>query len=196
MQGVYKITNLLTNKVYIGSSLDIEDRFKYHRCHLINNSHDSSRLQKAFNEECNRDLNNLSFDVIEEVMGDLSHLRSREDFWIEKLKANDEDFGYNFASASVIGSSMCGKNNPFYGKKHSEEAKEKDRQAHLGFKHSEETKKLWSEQRKGESNPCYGKKLYNNGVESKFFIEGTQPNGWKLGGIKGQKSKANKASRG
>ena len=29
--GIYKITNLINNKCYIGKSKNIEDRFKYHK---------------------------------------------------------------------------------------------------------------------------------------------------------------------
>jgi group I intron endonuclease len=41
-----------------------------------------------------------------------------------------------------------GNNNPFYGKHHTEEAKDKIRQSRLGTSHSEETKKKMSETRK------------------------------------------------
>jgi len=50
-----------------------------------------------------------------------------------------------------------GQNNPFFGKTHSEEFKEKQRLLKLGTKHTEETKKLWSEQRTGENNSFFGK---------------------------------------
>lgn len=49
--------------------------------------------------------------------------------------------------------------NPFKGRKHSEESLEKNRQAHLGKKHSDETKKLISSQQKGLH-------WYNNGVKN------------------------------
>lgn len=44
------------------------------------------------------------------------------------------------------------------GMNHTEETKEKIRQARLGSHHSEETKKLFSQQRKGEKNVMYGRK--------------------------------------
>ena len=31
MVGIYKITNLINNKIYIGLSIDIKDRWKAHR---------------------------------------------------------------------------------------------------------------------------------------------------------------------
>jgi hypothetical protein len=72
----------------------------------------------------------------------------------------------------------CGKTgerNPFYGKHHTKESKEKNRNAHLkenlsketikrmsdshrGFKHTEESKQKMSVARQGENHPSYGKK--------------------------------------
>lgn len=49
--------------------------------------------------------------------------------------------------------SMSGENNPMYGKHHTEETKEKIRKKSIGRKYSEETKQLWSEQRKGKKHP-------------------------------------------
>lgn len=54
-----------------------------------------------------------------------------------------------------------GELNPFYGKHHSEETKERNRQLHLGKRHTEESRKKMSESRKGkycgENSPMYGK---------------------------------------
>ena len=46
-----------------------------------------------------------------------------------------------------------GEKNPFYGKHHTEENKEKNRQAHLGKHHSEKTKKKMSLSKKGIPTP-------------------------------------------
>ena len=37
--GVYSITNLKTNKLYIGESLDIDKRWINHKNDLLNNQH-------------------------------------------------------------------------------------------------------------------------------------------------------------
>jgi len=50
----------------------------------------------------------------------------------------------------------CGELNPFYGKRHSEESKEKMRQAKLGKHHSEETKDKLRELSGGKNHPFYG----------------------------------------
>lgn len=49
-------------------------------------------------------------------------------------------------------------NHPMYGKHLSDTTKEKIRQANLGKKHTEETRKRMSESRKGSRNANYGKK--------------------------------------
>lgn len=115
--------------------------------------------------------------------------------WIEKAKQNRKSY--------------VGENNPFYGKKHSDDIKNLIREKTLeqfktlghpfkGRKHSEETKKKMSEYRKG--NPIYskkltdeckkkigqskiGRKLWNNGEQQKFSKE-CPGEGWTLGGIK------------
>lgn len=115
--------------------------------------------------------------------------------WIEKAKQNRRSFE--------------GENNPFYGKSHSEECRDRIRQKTLeqfetkghpfqGRNHSEETKKKMSENRKG--NPKYsqkltegckekirqsklGRKLWNNGEQQKFSKE-CPGDGWVLGGLK------------
>ena len=53
---------------------------------------------------------------------------------------------------------MCninGKNNPFYGKKHSKETKKKISEGNKGRTYSDETRMLWSFQRTGEKNAAW-----------------------------------------
>ena len=51
-----------------------------------------------------------------------------------------------------------GENHPMFGKKHTEETKQKMSEAHKGKKHTEETKQKMSDSHKGENSPMYGKK--------------------------------------
>lgn len=50
MVGIYKIENKINNKVYIGSSKSIENRWKQHIKELQNNKHHCERLQFDFNK--------------------------------------------------------------------------------------------------------------------------------------------------
>lgn len=62
---VYKITNIINNKYYIGSTVDFKNRKRQHLSELKNNKHDNKHLQASFNkygEEA------FSFEVIEHVL--------------------------------------------------------------------------------------------------------------------------------
>jgi len=61
--GIYKITNEVNNKVYIGASLDIRNRWKGHRHGLRNDLHNNLGLQKDWNMYQE---NNFNFQVIEQ----------------------------------------------------------------------------------------------------------------------------------
>lgn len=46
---IYGIYNIVTDKWYIGSCLDMKDRFQRHRYYLRKGSHHSQKLQRAYN---------------------------------------------------------------------------------------------------------------------------------------------------
>jgi group I intron endonuclease len=50
MRGIYKITNIINSKVYIGESLDIIRRWEEHKVALNNNEHHSYKLQADWNK--------------------------------------------------------------------------------------------------------------------------------------------------
>lgn len=83
MIGIYKITNLLNQKVYIGQSIDIKKRWKEH-CITIDNCAIHQAIQKYGKE-------NFSFEVLEEC--DQSLLNVKEIYYIEKY--NSYYNGYN-----------------------------------------------------------------------------------------------------
>jgi group I intron endonuclease len=62
MIGIYKITNTINQKVYVGSTNDIGRRWKEHIDYLNENNHHCLRLQKDWNTY---DINNFSFSIIE-----------------------------------------------------------------------------------------------------------------------------------
>ena len=65
MIGIYKITNLINNKVYIGQSVNIQQRFKKHKTKYkdISNEESNKILYKAMRKY---GLENFSFEIIEE----------------------------------------------------------------------------------------------------------------------------------
>ena len=78
--GIYKITNLLNNKFYIGSSSDIRARKYLHFSMLKNNKHHSPILQRVYNKYGKK---YLLFEVIEEC--DINLLIEKEQYYIDNL---------------------------------------------------------------------------------------------------------------
>lgn len=155
MIGVYGIVNLINNKIYIGSSINLSKRKASHFSHLRKNNHNSSHLQKAFNKYGE---DNFRFIILEELL-DIELLLVREQYYIDSHDSTSPKKGYNIrriAESNV-------------GLKHTEGTKRRMSQNNVGMKgkkHSEETKKKMSQSRKGENNAMYGKKrnVWNKGV--------------------------------
>lgn len=164
MQGVYKITNLLNNKCYIGSAKNIEKRIKYaHKGSLNKNKHWNEHLQNAWNKYGE---SNFIFETIEEV-NNLDILNDREQYWIDYYKSQDREYGYNIARADrkkiteeeiekcrkrMLG--KTGENHPAYGFRHTVEAKNKISEFQKSFKKkpmSKETKEKISNIQKGKN---------------------------------------------
>ena len=61
--GIYKITNEVTGKFYIGSSKDIDQRIAEHKMMLNNNKHVNVILQRSWNKHGRE---KFSFTVLEE----------------------------------------------------------------------------------------------------------------------------------
>ena len=90
MIGIYKIENLINGKIYIGQSIDIEDRWKRHLFESRSNrlSERSSVIHKAINKYGSE---NFKFSVVEECKE--KELDDREIYWIEFY--NSYYNGYN-----------------------------------------------------------------------------------------------------
>lgn len=58
-----------------------------------------------------------------------------EKLLIKKMNLLDDNFGYNISEGGNKGCLFRGERHPMYGKHHTEEAKEKNRQKHLGISH-------------------------------------------------------------
>lgn len=61
LSGIYRILNKINGNCYIGSSLNVEKRYKHHLSTLRHNSSRYSILQKAFNKYGE---DNFEFQVI------------------------------------------------------------------------------------------------------------------------------------
>jgi group I intron endonuclease len=62
--GIYGIKNIVNNKIYVGSALNIKKRWYEHKYKLKYNKH----ANKHLNDACNKyGINNFEFIIIERV---------------------------------------------------------------------------------------------------------------------------------
>lgn len=92
MTGIYKITNKINGKVYIGQSVNIEQRWKAHRNVPFNpkSRNYDSLLYRAIRKH---GLQNFIFEVLEEC--EISELNEKEIYYIALYDSNDRNKGYN-----------------------------------------------------------------------------------------------------
>lgn len=136
--GVYKITNTIDNKVYIGQSINIYARWKDHINSLNKGNSRCTLLQRAWNKYGE---DNFSFEIIKLCSEDmLDYIETKY------IKLYDsQNTGYNIEPG--------GNSNKHLSK----ETKKKIGDANRGRRHSDEAKKKMSEKRRGMNNAMYGK---------------------------------------
>lgn len=78
--GVYAITNTITDRVYVGSSIDIEGRWRLHRAQLRSGNHPSLAIRRDCAEYGSEA---FTFEVLEETGSDTDTLISAEQRWID-----------------------------------------------------------------------------------------------------------------
>lgn len=165
--GVYKITNNINGKVYIGQSINIENRWKDHIYALNRGDSNCTVLQRAWNKYTQ---DNFSFEILE--LCSENELDGVEMKYIELY--NSVQCGYNIESGGNDNKHLSSetvkklsdkakerlsdpRKNPMYNKHHSDETKAKISDAKKGKTWSEETKKKLKEIRTG--HPGYNKNL-------------------------------------
>jgi hypothetical protein len=131
--GIYKIQSIIhSERIYIGSAVNINHRHNQHLCDLKHNRHHSIKLQRHFNKYGQKDLN---FTIIEECS--VETLLVREQHY---LNINNTYFNICKTAGNCLGRAPWNKN-----KKMSKEFCERLRitsignKSHLGCKHSIET---------------------------------------------------------
>ncbi|MEW8963192.1 NUMOD3 domain-containing DNA-binding protein [Paraclostridium dentum] len=171
---IYKITNRTNNKIYVGMTrLPIEKRWKKHLSSYMNSN---MKLHEAMRKD---GVENFVIEMLEVVDDEL--LPERERYWIKVLNSQYPN-GYNITPGgyklfgkenpfygkrhtqetkykiSQIASQRKGNLNPFYGHKHTEEAKRRISNANKGKVHSEDYKEYMKKINTGKLNPFYGRK--------------------------------------
>lgn len=179
MIGIYAIKNKINNKMYIGKSINIENRWREHVKELNNNRHYNTYLQASWNKYKE---DNFQFLVIEECSSD--ELNEKEIYWINYYGGSDNTNLFNLAEGGSGGAMNSevrlkmsesirkskidnptrnfGESNGMYKKQHTLESREKMSIAlkgrvpwNKGLKHSEETKVKISEKLKGRTYNDY-----------------------------------------
>lgn len=91
MIGIYKITNLLNRKIYIGQSINIQNRWEDHKYY---SSNEHTALQAAFKKY---GISNFSFEIIEECSKE--ELDEKEIYWIKFYDSYNN--GYNLTKGGM-----------------------------------------------------------------------------------------------
>lgn len=132
---VYKITNKVTGKIYIGiTNQGSGARYRHHWYESrIGEPSPIHKSMAKYGEE------NFTLEVID-FAETYEELKEKEKFWIKKFNSRDRKIGYNLTEGG----------DGTFGRMHSDETKEKIRQKAIGRKLSEETKKKMSEVRTGK----------------------------------------------
>lgn len=150
--GVYKITNSVTGKIYIGSAINIKFRWQRHLSYLRRGTHENEYLQRAFKKQGEAA---FIFDVLEYCKE--SECIEREQFYIDKYTPTLVEIGYNMCP--IAGSAR--------GRVMSPEARAKISKGNMGKPKS-------AEARHAMSAAKTGKKTYPMSEEQKHKIRLTR----------------------
>ncbi len=171
MYYLYRITNQTNNKVYIGQTIDPDRRWKKHLAY-------SKQEKKP--QYIHRAI--AKYGAAFFIMEIIATCRTQEDansIEVELVKQYDSrnpEKGYNLCRGGIGG---------WLGKHHTKESKEKNRQAHLGNKPSEQTKLKQSESMKKKMKEGWAPKTtFTKGSEATKYWKGKRnTNGFKKGRV-------------
>lgn len=95
MKGIYKITNKIDGRFYIGSSDNIFRRWQEHIYSLENNNHINHKLQNAFNKY---GVCNFNFEVVFQMNNSTQDDRfKKEQYYLDTFRPYDDNIGYNLS---------------------------------------------------------------------------------------------------
>lgn len=101
MQGIYKFTNRINNKIYIGKANNLEERFKFHK-----RNYNNSNLQD-YNTKFYRALRKYGFENFDyEILESNKYwteeiLNQKEIEYIAKYQATEDEYGYNIQKGGL-----------------------------------------------------------------------------------------------
>jgi len=149
--GIYKITNEVTGKFYIGSSEDVDYRWEVgHKQALNRNQHCNPRLQHSWNFYGG---DKFTMIIIETVDPKKELLLEREQHYLDTFKPYIQGIGYNICPKAEGGDNLkhhprgkeiiqewkdkysklyTGEGNPMFGKKHSKQSIKEQKKKAIG----------------------------------------------------------------
>lgn len=166
---IYKTTNKVNNKIYVGQKKS--DKF------LGESYLGSGKILTQAVAKYGKDM--FKVELLD-TADSLEELGEKEKYWIKELRSQDPSIGYNI-TAGGIHVPIEGEQNGFYGKHHTEETKQKMREAqkkkppmsqetrnkiansNRGSHRTEETKKKMGDQQRG-------RKQYTDGINIRYFF--------------------------
>lgn len=196
-RGIYKIINLVNNKFYIGSSVNLKRRRIAHFAALRHNRHRNAHLQAAWNKYGE---SSFVFAVVEEVPED-TDLLAVEDSWLEAHVGTPHCYNLGTtAVAPMLGRSgprspnwgKFGPLSPNWGYRHTDEAKARIAAASrgrpvraevrelvrvrlLGKPRPEAVRAKISAALSGENGYWYGKERPDHGIKVSRAVRLTSP---------------------
>jgi group I intron endonuclease len=93
ISGIYGIFNKINGKVYVGSSINLNNRHNQHFNYLKYNRHYNAYLQAAWNKYGEE---NFEFVILEKIKYPTKKkLEKREQYWINYCDSANPEKGYN-----------------------------------------------------------------------------------------------------
>jgi group I intron endonuclease len=183
VSGIYGLRNKLTNKWYIGQSINIYRRWnRYYK-----NPHCEQQV-KLYNSLCKYGYENFDKIILEECVPDKTILDNREKYWISHYNSFNDGYNLTLGGGSgfiteemkkKIGDANRGRKlGPMSkehlekrikaqtGQKRSEEFRKRLSEVNLGKKHSDEAKKKMSIAKVGKKKPPFSEEWRKNISES------------------------------
>lgn len=152
--GIYSIRNLISGRVYVGSSLNIKVRWKSHRFNLRNGKHPGKAMQQSWDKHGEAV---FEFSILELVERP-ENLIAAEQRWIDELGACDPKLGFNVSPTA----GNC------LGVKHSAETKARQSEIRRGKPKSPEHRKAIGDAHRGRTIPEERRKRVADGVRRHF----------------------------
>lgn len=163
--GIYKITNILNGRFYIGSAKRFKERWVNHYSSLVRKKHHNKFLQNDFNKYGEK---TFLFEIVEIIENSTTEERRlREQFYIDQ-SFNDiekKELCFNLLKKTILKDGIWSSNPETTRNKMSEASKKRWNEPGYRDEVSKKMKKGWTKEARenasqrlsGEGNPMYGK---------------------------------------